>query len=132
MSATVYISIYSHRYGVDVNLHASEEDAMEFCEELAEEWWSELNSSLPCPTENRCEEYFNLVEDESFDVVPYDMKNFPVEFFFSAIDQSRYLISATKANNSLNEKARTETIKDYQNRLTELGDIANTLGVENL
>ena len=54
---TVFVAIYEHRHGTDVNVFATEDGARAWKDELAREYWSDYCEGEP-PSEGAGDAYF--------------------------------------------------------------------------
>lgn len=61
---TVFVTIYSHKYGDEVNVFPTMDRALQHMNEIADELWEEMFHD-PKPVENIGKEYFHKMAETS-------------------------------------------------------------------
>jgi hypothetical protein len=61
-ASTVVVAMYEHRYGQDVRVFQTREKALQWADEIAEEYWAEMTDNAPKP-EDFLEQYWRIAGD---------------------------------------------------------------------
>lgn len=64
-----YATIYTHRYGTDVEIFSTRELAEVYRNEVARDNWNDEIPDKPMPDMNVGDSYFDIIHDEFFDIV---------------------------------------------------------------
>ncbi|MFE1597470.1 hypothetical protein [Methylobacterium sp. ID0610] len=69
MTDTIYVAVYRHRHGEDICVYATEAAALKARADVADEQWEYEIEGKRKPKRNIGERYFEMVEDEEFEVI---------------------------------------------------------------
>ncbi len=75
----VYVTVYSHKYGEDVNVWQSTESALNYKNQIAETWWDHEfpDESRPEDRSEIGQAYFDLMDqngNEWFSITPAEVQ----------------------------------------------------------
>jgi hypothetical protein len=75
----VVVAIYEHRYGMDVVVFRTEDQAQAWKKQIAQEWWDKEFYTEPPPDDEIADEYFDRIgeiwgRDEYFNTYSCNVK----------------------------------------------------------
>ena len=74
----VFVAIYEHRHGTDVNVFATEAGAQAWKDGLAREYWSDYCEGEP-PPEGAGDAYFEAAGKYSYDGEFFSLEEHPIQ-----------------------------------------------------